>query len=354
MRIPVAIVGISGYSGLELLRIALAHPGIECAAVVASEAKSGQSVADIHPHLRSLTHLTCQPPDMRKLAAAGCRTVFLCTPNEVSHKLVPQILECGMKAIDLSGSYRLREASLYSSWYGFDHEAPALLREAVYGLPEWYADAVREARLVANPGCYPTSVLLALLPLVRAGALANDSDIVCDSKSGVTGAGRSLRTDLLFGEVSENFRAYSPIVHRHAPEICQELGWAFDSLTFVPHLIPVNRGILSTIYVRFDPPQTAAALDAAYRERYRDCPFIRLLGASRLPELSAVNHSNFCDIGWRLTAEGRKAVIFSAIDNLVKGAAGQAVQNFNLMHGFPGTLGLLERCDLESHAEIGR
>ncbi len=354
MRIPVGIVGISGYSGLELLRIAFGHPGIECAAVVASEAKSGQRLADIHPQLRGLTKLTCQPPDMTQLAAGGCQTVFLCTPNEVSHKLVPQILECGMRVVDLSGSYRLREASLYSSWYGFDHEAPRLLSEAAYGLPEWHAGSIRDARLVANPGCYPTSVLLALLPLARAGVIANDSDIICDSKSGVTGAGRSLRTDLLFGEVSENFRAYSPIVHRHAPEICQELGRDFDSLSFVPHLLPVSRGILSTIYVRFAHPQTAAGLDNIYGEQYRECPFIRLLGTSRLPELSAVNYSNFCDIGWRLTAGGRRAVIFSAIDNLVKGAAGQAVQNFNLMYGFQQTLGLLERRDLESHAETGR
>ena len=349
MRIRVAIIGVSGYSGLELMKLVLGHPAMECAAAVASEAKAGQPVADIHPQLRGLSELTCQPPDMGSLAAAGCQTVFLCTPNEISYTLVPEILGRGMKVIDLSGSFRLRDASLYGSWYGFAHEAAGLLAEAAYGLPEWHADVIRGARLVANPGCYPTSALLALLPLTRAGALARDSEIICDSKSGVTGAGRSLRTDLLFGEVSGNFRAYNPIMHRHAPEICQELGWDFDRFSFVPHLLPVRRGILSTIYVHFEQPQTPAGLDGLYRERYRVCPFIRLLGSSRLPELSAVNHSNFCDIGWRLTAGGRRAVIFSAIDNLVKGAAGQAVQNFNLMYGLEETLGLQEIRNIESH-----
>jgi N-acetyl-gamma-glutamyl-phosphate reductase len=342
MRIRVAIIGISGYSGLELAKIVLGHPAMDCVAVVASESKAGQPLADIHPQLRGLSDLACQAPDAAQLADAGCQTVFLCTPNEVSHSLVPVILDRAMKVIDLSGSFRLRDASLYGSWYGFAHEAPALLAEAAYGLPEWQGDAIRRARLVANPGCYPTSALLGLLPLARAGVIAQGSEIICDSKSGVTGAGRSLRTDLLFGEVAESFRAYSPIMHRHAPEICQELGWEFDNFSFVPHLLPVKRGILSTLYVRFAHPQTAAGLDDMYRQSYRDCPFIRILGSSRLPELNAVNHSNFCDIGWRLTAGGRRAVIFSAIDNLVKGAAGQAVQNFNIVHGLAETLGLLE------------
>jgi N-acetyl-gamma-glutamyl-phosphate reductase len=350
MRIRVAIIGVSGYSGLELAKIILGHPAMECAAVVASEAKTGQPLPDIHPELRGLSDLVCQAPDMARLADAGCQTVFLCTPNEISHSLVPEILDRAMKVIDLSGSFRLRDASLYNSWYGFGHEAPGLLAEAAYGLPEWHGDSIRGARLVANPGCYPTSALLALLPLARAGALAQGSEIICDSKSGVTGAGRSLRTDLLFGEVAENFRAYSPITHRHVPEICQELGVEFDRFSFVPHLLPVKRGILSTIYVRFEQPQSAAGLDNLYRERYRNCPFVRILGSSRLPELKAVNNSNFCDIGWRLTAGGRRAVLFSAIDNLVKGAAGQAVQNFNILHGLAETLGLQEVRDAEGRS----
>ncbi len=348
MKIRVAIVGISGYSGLELAKLILRHPSMDCAAVVASEGKAGQRLADIHPQLRGLTELACQPPDMTRLADIGCQTVFLCTPNEISHSLVPEILDRMMKAIDLSGSFRLRDASLYSSWYGFAHQAPALLEEAAYGLPEWNADDISGARLVANPGCYPTSALLALLPLVRAGVLAQGSEIICDSKSGVTGAGRSPRADLLFGEVAENFRAYNPIMHRHAPEICQELGWDFERFSFVPHLLPVKRGILSTIYVGFEHPETPDDLEKLYRDSYHDRPFIRVLGSSSLPELSAVNYSNFCDIGWRLKAGGRKAVIFSAIDNLVKGAAGQAVQNFNLMHGFTETLGLQETRNAQS------
>ncbi len=348
MKIPVAIVGVSGYSGLELLKIVLGHPSMDCLAVVASEGKAGQHLADIHARLRGLTDLTCQAPDVDQLAKTGCQTAFLCTPNEISHSLVPQILDRKMKVIDLSGSFRLRNVAMYGSWYGFAHEAPALLAEAAYGLPEWRADAIRKARLVANPGCYPTSALLALLPRAQAGILERDSQIICDSKSGVTGAGRSLRTDLLFGEVAENFRAYNPIMHRHAPEICQELGWDFDRFSFVPHLLPVKRGILSTIYVRLVNSRTSDDLDALYRGYYRGCPFVRVLGSSGLPELSAVNYSNFCDIGWRLAAGGRTAVIFSAIDNLIKGAAGQAVQNFNIMHGLTETEGLLEIRNAES------
>lgn len=350
MKIRVAVLGASGYSGLELVRLVLRHPAMDCTAVVASEGKAGIALADIHPQLRGVSDLTCQPPDTDLLAAAGCEAAFLCTPNEVSHTLVPEILRKGMKVIDLSGSFRLRDASLYDSWYGFSHEAPELLVETAYGLPEWQRDVIRSARLVANPGCYPTSALLALLPLARAGVLAQGSDIICDSKSGVTGAGRSLRMDLLFGEVSGNFRAYNPLSHRHAPEICQELQWDLARFSFVPHLLPVNRGILSTIYVNFDSPLTPEVLDEVYYERYRFCPFVRLLGASRLPELSAVNHSNFCDIGWRLTSAGRRAVIFSAIDNLLKGAAGQAVQNFNIMYGLEETLGLQERRKIEDHS----
>ena len=221
----------------------------------------------------------------------------------------------------------------YSSWYGFQHANPELLKAAVYGLPEWNAKAIASAKLIANPGCYPTSVTLALLPLIRAGMLETGSDIFCDSKSGVTGAGRGVKPELMFSEVAENFRPYNPITHRHAPEMCQEIDWDLNNFTFVPHLLPINRGILSSIYVRFHQPVSSAELEAEYSRRYSDRPFVRILGGLRLPELRAVQYTNFCDIGWRLTDRGRRGVIFSAIDNLGKGASGQAVQNFNLMHG---------------------
>ena len=342
MRFRVGVVGVSGYSGLELMKIVLRHPAMECLAVMASEATGEKPLGEIHPQLREVSSLKSMPQDPVRLAALGLDTVFLCTPNEVSYELAPKLLDYGMRVIDLSGSFRLRDVASYSPWYGFHHDAPQLLGLAVYGLSEWNGARLGAARLVANPGCYPTSVLLALLPLVKAGMLEPGSEIFCDAKSGVTGAGRSARVDLLFSEVAENFRPYSPINHRHAPEICQELGWDLANFTFVPHLLPVNRGMLSTLYLEFHHPVSSEELEAQYRRRYAGHPFVRVLGGTRLPELRAVNHTNFCDIGWRLTGGGRRAVLFSALDNLIKGAAGQAVQNFNLMHGLEETLGLVE------------
>jgi N-acetyl-gamma-glutamyl-phosphate reductase len=342
MKHRVAVVGITGYSGLELIELVLRHPAMECVTVMASESTGERALADIHPRLRSVSDLRCVPMNASLMAELKVDTAFLCTPNEISYELVPQILSLGIRVVDLSGSFRLRNVSSYSSWYGFNHHAPELLEMAVYGLPEWNAKAISQAQLVANPGCYPTSVLLPLLPLVKAGILGQGSDIFCDSKSGVTGAGRKATVDMLFGEVSGNFRPYSPISHRHAPEMCQELDWDLSNFTFVPHLLPVHRGILSTMYVSFPRPVSSAEIENEYQRRYGRHPFVRLLGSSRLPELKAVNHTNFCDLAWRLTGGGRRAVIFSAIDNLVKGAAGQAVQNFNLMHDLMETEGLME------------
>jgi N-acetyl-gamma-glutamyl-phosphate reductase len=349
MKIPVAVVGVTGYSGLELMKIVLGHPSMDCVAVMASESTGERPLGEIHPQLRGASSLTCVPQDPERLASLRVDTVFLCTPNEVSYVLAPKLLIHGIRVIDLSGSFRLKDSASYSSWYGFSHDAPQLLRQAVYGLPEWNSRALAHATLVANPGCYPTSVLLPLLPLVKSGMLEPGSDIICDSKSGVTGAGRSARLDLLFGEVSENFRPYSPITHRHAPEICQELGWDRTSFLFVPHLLPVNRGILSTIYVTFQHRVSAEEIESEFKRRYSPHPFIRTLGTGRLPELRAVAHTNFCDVAWYLTSGGRRGLFFSAIDNLIKGAAGQAVQNFNLMHGLDESVGLLEREPVAVH-----
>jgi len=342
MRFRVAVVGVTGYSGLELVRVALRHPAMNCVTVMASESTGHRPLVDIHPQLRGLTDLVCEPQDTERLGAMDIDTAFLCTPNEVSAPLVPKLLSKGLRVIDLSGSFRLRQPASYPSWYGFEHTAPGLLAESVYGLPEWNAGEIAKASLVANPGCYPTSALLPLLPLVRADMLERGSDILCDSKSGVTGAGRSAKVNLLFGELSGNFKPYSPITHRHAPEICQELDWDLDHFSFVPHLLPVNRGILSTLYVSFKKEMSSEQLEAEYRRCYSSHSFIRILGTGTLPELHSVAHTNFCDIAWRLRREGRRAVLFSAIDNLMKGAAGQAVQNFNLMHGLDPGLGLME------------
>ena len=349
MKYRVAIVGVSGYSGLELAKIVLGHPAMDCVSVMASESTGRKPLAEIHPQLRGITNLICRPQEPDFLSELGIDTAFLCTPNEISHEIAPRLLALGIRVIDLSGSFRLRDAASYSSWYGFAHDAPDLLRDAVYGLSEWNAAKIVNAQLVANPGCYPTCALLPLLPLAAAGILESGSDIICDSKSGVTGAGRSAKVDLLFGEISGNFRPYNPVTHRHAPEICQELGWDLETFTFVPHLLPVNRGILSTIYVHFHETVSSEELEAEYARRYSKHRFVRLLGTDSLPELRYVNHTNFCDIAWRLTLGGRRAVLFSAIDNLVKGAAGQAVQNFNLMHELEESLGLLEGVPLATY-----
>jgi N-acetyl-gamma-glutamyl-phosphate reductase len=341
MKIKVGIVGVSGYAGLELITLLKRHPLMELAAAMDAEEIGEKELYDIHPRLRSVYSISTFPAKPDRLEGLELDTIFLCTPDKVSYSLVPKILSQGMRAIDLSGSFRLRDAASYPSWYGFDHANQELLTSAVYGLPEWNAKAIASARLIANPGCYPTSVILALLPLMRAGMLEIGSNILCDSKSGVTGAGRGVKPELMFSEVAENFRPYSPITHRHAPEMCQELGWDMNNFTFVPHLLPIARGILSTMYVQFQRQISSAEIEEEYRKRYENRPFVRLLGSTRLPEVRAVSGSNFCDIGWRLTNGGRRAVIFSAIDNLVKGASGQAIQNFNIMHGIDEITGLL-------------
>ena len=341
MKIRIGIVGISGYAGLELIKLVLRHPAMEFAAAMDAAEIGEKPVSEIHPSLRGACSLHTFSPAPERIAPLQLDTVFLCTPDKVSHVLVPQLMALGIRTVDFSGSFRLKDIESYNSWYGFSHMSPDLLIAAVYGIPEWNSKAISTARLVANPGCYPTSVILALLPLIQAGMLEMGSDIICDSKSGVTGAGRGIKQDLMFAEVTENFRAYSPITHRHAPEICQELGWDLNNFTFVPHLLPIRRGILSTMYLRFHQPVSSAEMGAEYERRYSKHSFVRILGSSRLPDVRSVNHTNFCDIGWRLSHGGRRAVIFSAIDNLGKGAASQAVQNFNVMHGLEETAGLL-------------
>jgi len=341
MKIRVGVVGISGYVGLELVKLILQHPEIELAAAMDAAETGEKPVDEIHPRLRGACKLSTFQPDKDRMAELKLDTVFLCTPDKVSYELVPKILSAGIRVIDLSGSYRLKDTASYSSWYGFHHANDDLLKSAVYGLSEWNAKAIASASLIANPGCYPTSVTLALLPLIRAGMIETGSDIFCDSKSGVTGAGRGVKPELMFSEVTENFRPYSPITHRHAPEMCQELEWDLNNFTFVPHLLPINRGIISTMYVQLHQPLSSVEIGAEYEKRYTGRPFVRILGSSRLPELRAVNRTNFCDLAWRLSHGGRRAVIFSAIDNLGKGAAGQALQNFNIMHGFDEGTGLV-------------
>ncbi|MDR1728590.1 MAG: N-acetyl-gamma-glutamyl-phosphate reductase [Acidobacteriota bacterium] len=339
MKVKIGVVGVGGYAGLELIRLVGRHPGVDFASAMDVAGFVGKPLGEVHTSLRGVCDLVVAPPDPEK--AAGLDTVFLCTPDKVSHELAPQFLRAGARVIDFSGAFRLKDAANFAAWYGFDHADKGLLSSAVYGLAEWNAREIAPAKLIANPGCYPTSVELALLPLVRAGMLETGSEIFCDSKSGVSGAGRAPKADMMFVEVVESFRPYSPVRHRHAPEMCQALGWDIENFTFVPHLLPIRQGILSTIYVSFNRQVGAEELEAEYARRYSGRRFVRILGSSRLPEIGAVAGTNFCDIAWRLTHNGKRAVVFSAIDNLIKGAAGQALQNFNIMHGLDEAEGIL-------------
>ena len=271
-----------------------------------------------------------------KLAA-----VFLATPPEVSMDLAPAFLDAGAKVIDLSGAFRLRDAETYSRWYKGEHTAVHLFEEAVYGLPEFYRDRIQGARLVSNPGCYPTAANLALRPLTEAEVIDRTRGIVCDAKSGVSGAGRKASLKTSFCEVTENFSAYSIMNHRHVPEVLQNSCLGEREFTFTAQLIPIARGILETIYIRFQRVEQAVDLLSIYEERYSGEPFVRLYAPGKVPDLHAVQHTNFCDIGFVFESESKRGVIVTALDNLVKGAAGQAVQNMNLVLGFPETQGLL-------------
>jgi N-acetyl-gamma-glutamyl-phosphate reductase len=329
----VGIVGHRGYSGAELVRILQRHSGVE--PVLLEHRESGAATLPIRK-TRNLNSLPCNPQAIHE---ADLALVFLATPPEVSMELAPQILETGARVIDLSGAFRLRTPENYAAWYKEPHTQPELLAESAYGLPEFCRERIPEARLVANPGCYPTAANLAIRPLLEAGVVDRTAGIVCDAKSGVSGAGRKPSLKTHFCEVTENFSAYSILTHRHVPEVLQVSGLEEREFSFTAQLLPLHRGILETIYFRTSA--TAADLIDIYEKRYAAEPFIRLYEPGNVPDLSAVARTNFCDIGATVDARTGRAVVVSAIDNLVKGAAGQAVQNLNLMLGFAETEGLL-------------
>jgi len=313
----VAIAGATGYTGAELEKILGRHKHAQIVAAFSSGSFSLDALFDARPEI-----------------------VFLATPNEVSAEIVPTILDAGIKVIDLSGAFRLGEPSLYPSWYGFTHTRPELLGEAVYGLSEWCNGELKTARLVANPGCYPTSILLALRPLTY--LLDRTQPVICDSKSGVSGAGKKADVAYSFSELFGNFKAYGIGQHRHEPEIRQGLHLGERaSLVFVPHLLPIVRGIYSTMHVAFTSAVTAEELTELYAESYADAPFVRMLPAGQIPELKSVVNTPYAEIGFQLLQGGRRAVVVSVIDNLLKGAASQAVQNFNRMCGYAEVEGLL-------------
>lgn len=292
-----------------------------------------------------------QPLGRRPLKSISCQIdairdekldlVFLGTPAEASLELTPQLLELGLKVVDLSGAFRLHDAETFSRWYRERHTAPQLLLEAVYGLPEFYRDQITRARLIANPGCYPTAANLAIRPLLQAGVVDRGRGIICDAKSGVSGAGRKASLKTSFCEVTENFSAYAVVEHRHVPEVLQNSGLGEREFTFTAQLLPLDRGILETIYVRTQKVEKAVDLLSIYEDAYTNEPFVRLYSPGKFPDLRSVQRTNYCDIGFVFDAESQRLVIVAAIDNLTKGAAGQAVQNMNLVLGYPETEGLL-------------
>lgn len=335
-RVRAIVAGATGYSGRELIRLLLNHPQMNLAGAFASRSGETAKLAAIHPQLTGLTNLDCQPFDEAAVAKLNPDLVFLATPNEFSHEIAPALLETGATVIDISGAFRLRDAALYPRFYGFEHTRPDLLKKAVYGLTEFAREELRGAKLIANPGCYPTSILVPMIPLLRAGLIVDDQPIICDSKSGVTGAGKSPTAATHFVEVSESFKTYNIFKHRHAPEIAQGLGLANETraVIFTPHLLPINRGILSTIYVKLKDGVARRDILKVWRETFADAPFVRVFAESQMPEIKFAAGAPFCDIGCAVDEGTGQAIIVSAEDNLLKGAASQALQNANVALGF--------------------
>ena len=340
--IRAGLVGVTGYTGMELARLLVTHPGMELVRAT-SRAEAGRRMDDLFPGLGGLPvgGLTVTEPDMADMAGA-CDIVFLAVPHGAAMDLAADLHARGVKVVDLSADLRIKDAGVYAQWYGLEHRHPELLPEAVFGLPELYAEAVSKARLVANPGCYPTSVILGLYPALTRG-LVHTGDIVADSKSGSTGAGRKASQAMLFCEVSDTFKAYNLGRHRHTPEIEQELsamtGTAM-TISFNTHLLPMNRGILSTIYTRLTADTPPEAIHVAYDEAYADKPWVRVLPPGRLPETRYVRGTMFCDIGLVKDPRTGRLIVVTAIDNLCRGASGQALANANLMTGQPVDAGL--------------
>lgn len=334
MNDRVGIVGYRGYSGAELVRLLERHGNVT--PVLLDHRDAPHTHALRRPSGPARADLSPQTIKDQKLAI-----VFLATPPEASIELSPMILDAGARVVDLSGAFRLRTPENYARWYKAEHAAPDLLAEAVYGLPEFCRERIPAARVLSNPGCYPTAANLAIRPLVEAGLIDRAAGIVCDAKSGVSGAGNKPSHRNIFCEVTENFSAYSVLTHRHVPEVLQVSGIEEREFSFTAQLLPLDRGILETIYFRAKPGATAENLLEAYERRYANEPFIRLYNPGHMPDLRRVARTNFCDIGMTVDAATGRAVVVSAIDNLVKGAAGQAIQNMNLMLGLPETQGLL-------------
>ena len=340
-RVKVAVLGASGYSGIEAVRILAGHPFVELA-MLTSEHYAGREVAEVYRHMAGID----LPPfeELRADTLKGRAEIIIsCLPERVGAPILAEAVAGGIKVIDVSADFRLRDPAGYRSTYGADHPAPTLLKEAVYGLSEFRRRELREARIVANPGCYPTGALLGILPLIRRD-LIDPASIIIDAKSGTTGARRQAAIEQLFAEVNENFRAYKVGNHRHMPEIEQEIGGMLGrdiAVMFVPHLLPVTRGILSSIFMRPRGGTTEKDVRDAFEASFAKSRFVRILKAGELPELKNVRATNFCELSFVLERRSQTLCVITAIDNLGKGAAGQAVQNLNLMLGYDEAAGLL-------------
>ncbi len=343
MTVNVGIIGASGHTGEVLIEILLNHSGVRITCLFNS-GKSGmgeQPISDVFPRFKRRLDLICGKPDFTRIKK-DCDLVFLALPHTVSMQFVPKLLAMGKRVIDLSADYRLSSPLVYEKFYKTSHGDKGNLKNAVYGLPELYRAKIKTAKLLANPGCYPTSVILAVAPLLALN-LADTDSIVIDAKSGVSGAGKKLDKEFLFSEIQGDFKAYKVNTHQHAPEINQVLSKLSSGkveVVFVPHLLPIERGILSTVYIKKSPGvKMAGRILDLFRKFYKDEPFVRIKPEGVFPRIKDVVKTNFCDIGVR--DSGRTVIVISAIDNLLKGASGQAVQNMNIMYKFPETTGLL-------------
>lgn len=339
--INVGIVGATGYAGEELIDILLRHPFVRITSISA-KIDEPKAISEIFPRFRGRIDMVCNPPDIEDITKR-CDLVFLALPHTVPMEIAPQLLKAGKRVIDLSADYRIKDVKVYEKYYGTKHKDQPNIAKAVYGLPEIYKAKIKDAALIANPGCYPTVNILALAPLLALGLVEHDS-IIIDAKSGVTGAGRKIAEGFLFSEINEDFKAYKVNAHQHAPEIDQELSKLYGkklNVTFVPHLLPLNRGILSTIYAKKSNKADTKGkkLPDLYKKFYKSEPFVRIKQGGDFPRLKDVAGTNFCDISFK--EEDEQVILVAAIDNLLKGASGQAVQNMNIIYKFPETTALL-------------
>jgi N-acetyl-gamma-glutamyl-phosphate reductase len=340
-KLKTAVIGATGYAGFELARLLLRHPHVDTPVFLTREERDSKRLDEFFPHMTGIGDLKLEGFSWDRLKQADL--LFMATPHDLSRVLIPEALQAGLRVVDLSGAWRLKQPE-NRAVYDFHDEKPevaaTLDQSAVYGLPELHREQIADAQLVANPGCYATSVIVALAPLMKAGIVDAEHGVVCDAKSGVSGAGKTPTAKTHFVEVSDNLSAYSVFGHRHTGEILEQVGLKPDQLIFTPHLLPIPRGILSTMYLRLKQPTSAAVIEQVYREFYKGAQWVRVFGAGKLPQIQFSVRTNYCDVGFVLAEDGKRLIVVSCLDNLMKGAAGQALQNMNVMYGWSEREGL--------------